>query len=238
MAGSITDIFSAMQNGVVALGNFKKQLAGSFNNISTQLATKAPSSAVLASSTAFVASIAGNSGAFTLNGASGITNTVNDILLSQGSTSQFGAVKADGTTVTVAAGVLSAPSSQANLSPITKSTSADVLLNNTATFFDGPSVAQGSSGTWFASGSIFVTDTAGAANITVKLWDGTTVIASGNVFLSIANVQTTIALSGFLTSPASNLKISAKDSTSTSGKILFNTTGASNDSTITAIRVA
>lgn len=38
MAGSLTDIFAAMQNGVVALGNFKKQLTGSFNNINARLA--------------------------------------------------------------------------------------------------------------------------------------------------------------------------------------------------------
>lgn len=38
MAGSLTDIFAAMQNGVVALGNLKKQMIGSFTNISAQLA--------------------------------------------------------------------------------------------------------------------------------------------------------------------------------------------------------
>lgn len=38
MAGSLTDIFAAMQNGVVALGNFKRQLIGSFNNISAKFA--------------------------------------------------------------------------------------------------------------------------------------------------------------------------------------------------------
>lgn len=55
-----------------------------------------------------VSSIAGNTGAFTLNVTSGITNSTNDIVCSQGSASQFGCVKADGTTLTAAAGVISA----------------------------------------------------------------------------------------------------------------------------------
>src|SRR2546426_953355 len=40
------------------------------------------------------------------------------------------------------------------LTPITNSLGADVALNNTANYFDGPSVAQGTSGTWFASGTV------------------------------------------------------------------------------------
>lgn len=37
MAGSLTDIFAAMQNGMIALGNLKKQMLGSFTSISAQL---------------------------------------------------------------------------------------------------------------------------------------------------------------------------------------------------------
>src|SRR5215469_1021265 len=35
---------------------------------------------------------------------------------------------------------------------------ADVALNNITTYFDGPSVAQGSVGTWYASGTVTLTD--------------------------------------------------------------------------------
>lgn len=55
-----------------------------------------------------VSSIAGNTGAFTLNATSGITNSTNDIVCSQGSSSQFGCVKVDNSTITAAAGVISA----------------------------------------------------------------------------------------------------------------------------------
>lgn len=54
-----------------------------------------------------VSSIAGNTGAFTLNSTSGITNSTNDILCSAGSSSQFGCVKVDGSTIGATAGVIS-----------------------------------------------------------------------------------------------------------------------------------
>lgn len=53
-----------------------------------------------------VTSIAGNTGVFTLNGASGITNTVNDIKCSPGSSSQFGCVEVDNTSISASAGVI------------------------------------------------------------------------------------------------------------------------------------
>jgi hypothetical protein len=124
-----------------------------------------------------------------------------------------------------------------NLSRITNSLSSNVSLNNTSNYFDGPSVAQGTSGTWFASGSVLLTDTAGAAAFFCKLWDGTTIIASAGGNVSAANVRTQISLSGILNSPAANIRISCIDPSSTSGVINFNNTGNSKDSTITAIRL-
>jgi hypothetical protein len=125
-----------------------------------------------------------------------------------------------------------------SFSPITSSLGADVALNNTANYFDGPSIAQGTSGTWFVTGTVTVDDTSGAAVIDAKLWDGNTVIASCRDFVQSANRATVINLSGYIASPAGNLRISVKDSTNTSGKIVFNASGNSKDSTITAIRIA
>jgi hypothetical protein len=124
------------------------------------------------------------------------------------------------------------------LSPITASLGADVALNNTANYFDGPSVAQGSAGTWFVSGTVTLNDTAGSADFDVKLWDGTTVISSAETQTGGASQKTAVSLSGFIASPAGNLRISVKDATSTSGNIKFNLSGNSKDSTITAIRIA
>lgn len=124
-----------------------------------------------------------------------------------------------------------------NLSTLTSSLGANVSLSNTSNFFDGPTVAQGTSGTWLASGTVTVQDTAGASHIDCKLWDGTTVIASSRASVSSANLAVSIALSGTISSPAGNLRISCKDNASTTGSILFNAIGTSKDSTITVIRI-
>lgn len=125
-----------------------------------------------------------------------------------------------------------------SMSTASNTLGADVLLNNTATFFDGPSMAQGTSGTWFVSGGVTVLDTAGAAGIFAKLWDGTTVIASGVVSTAANGSAAVLTLSGFITSPAGNIRISCKDVTSTNGQILFNASGASKDAHIFGIRIA
>lgn len=124
------------------------------------------------------------------------------------------------------------------MSPITNSLSGDVALNDTGLYFTGPTVAQGTVGTWFVSGTVTVNDTAGVARFNVKLWDGTTVIASARaVQFSGDSTGTSVSLSGYITSPAGNLRISVNDGTSTNGAILFNASGNSKDSTLTAIRI-
>jgi len=123
-------------------------------------------------------------------------------------------------------------------STFTNSLGADVLLNNTANYFDGPSIAQGTSGTWYVSGTIVVLDaTNQPTTVNCKLWDGTTVIASCVFRLTNAVAGFPISLSGIITNPAGNLRISAQETGFTTGKILFNASGNSKDSTITAIRI-
>jgi hypothetical protein len=122
-----------------------------------------------------------------------------------------------------------------SLTSVVNSLGADVSLTNTANYFDGPSVAQGVSGTWFASGTVTLNDTA-AATFYCKLWDGTTVISSAAAQITAA-ATTKISLSGVLATPAGNIRISCKDITATTGKIAFNTTGNSKDSTVTAMRI-
>jgi hypothetical protein len=97
-------------------------------------------------------------------------------------------------------------------------------------------MAQGTTGTWFVSGTVTLTST-GADNFLCKLWDGTTVIASC-LTNCVAGTRTTATLSGFLASPAANIRISVEDNTSVNGKILFNITGLSKDSSIFGIRIA
>lgn len=125
-----------------------------------------------------------------------------------------------------------------SITSLTGSLGADVALNNVSNFFDGPSIAQGTSGTWFVSGFVTCADTAGASAMVAKLWDGTTTIASCVQNTSAANLRAQISLSGIITNPAGNLRISVKDQASTSGVMQFNASGSSKDCTITAIRIA
>ena len=121
---------------------------------------------------------------------------------------------------------------------VTNSLGADVTLNNVVTYFDGPSVNAGTTGTFFVSGTVCLTDTTGGATFTMKLWDGTTLIASARI--NQAGGTTTnlsCALSGFITNPTGNLRISVQDGTNTAGKILSNASGLGKDSTITAFRL-
>jgi hypothetical protein len=139
---------------------------------------------------------------------------------------------------TAATGYLTKGRALNSLPTFTGSIGANVALNNTGNFFDGPSIAQGTSGTWFVSGTVTLQDTSGGGRFYAKLWDGTTTIAAGAAHSNGTNQLISISLSGYITSPAGNLRISCKDDASTSGLILFNFTGTSKDSTISAIRIA
>lgn len=115
---------------------------------------------------------------------------------------------------------------------------SDVNLNNTSSYFDGPSTSQGSSGTWFVIGKVTVRDTSAAASFLVKLWDGTTTIDSAVINSSGANLYTCCTLFGIIASPAGNLRVSVKDLTSTSGVMRINASAEGHDSSIAAFRLA
>lgn len=124
------------------------------------------------------------------------------------------------------------------MSVIQNQLSGDVSMPSSSTFYDGPSIAQGASGTWWVAASVSVVDTVAAANFIAKLWDGTTVIASGGVRAGAANQPATIALVGMITSPAGNLKVSIENLSSTTGAIKATTAvGGNNASGIQAIRI-
>jgi len=122
------------------------------------------------------------------------------------------------------------------LSKITASLGADVSLNNTATYFDGPSLALGL-GVWFVIAQATLLDGAGAATFDAKLWDATTVMSSLETNNTAANFVTTVTLAGVITNPAANVRLSVRDKTSTAGVMKFNLSGNSKDCSITAVRI-
>ena len=121
--------------------------------------------------------------------------------------------------------------------PITATLGGDVALNNTGGYFDGPSIAQGSTGTFWVCSSVTVVDTSAAAIFLYKLWDGTNTVATGRVTSPAAGSYVQIVLCGAATAPAGNLRISVRDFTSTNGTISAGASGLGKDSTITAIRI-
>ncbi len=112
-----------------------------------------------------------------------------------------------------------------------------IPLNNVGVFFDGPVVAQGTAGTWLVMGSVVLRDDAGPAEFQVRLTDGTTIIDSVNTQNRTGGARISASVSGVITSPAGNLRITVNDLTSTSGAMENSSDGAGKSSTITAIRI-
>src|SRR5262249_52699506 len=127
----------------------------------------------------------------------------------------------DGTFAQVAYGDLSSTSGI-----FSSSIASAVALNSTSAFFDGPTVSVGGAGTWHCSGTVTVVDAAASGALMVaKLWDGTTVAATGACGVAAGLTFNSIALSGALTSPAGNVRISVNDITTTSGRMVASANG-------------
>lgn len=122
----------------------------------------------------------------------------------------------------------------------TDALAANVNMLSTGTYYTGPELAQGSTGTWFVSGTVTVANGSGGDVVNVKLWDGTTVLASCRMHLvSVAGTYYGVAaLSGYITSPAGNLRISVSPVSRTEGYIAYNVSGNEKDSTLSAFRIA
>lgn len=124
------------------------------------------------------------------------------------------------------------------LSTVTNSLAGDVAMNITGTYFTGPTVAQGTSGTWFASGTVTMTMVTGTDNLFCKLWDGTTVASSGAAGGGTEpNGRYAVSLSGAFTSPVGNIRISCLNNNHADSFMVFNVSGNSKDSTLTVVRI-
>jgi hypothetical protein len=84
---------------------------------------------------------------------------------------------------------------------------ANVTVNAT-TYTDGPSMAQGTTGTWWACGHVTFKDTTQAVNVQVKLWDGTTAgtLASDYVPTIGAGIRARSTLCETFSGPAGNIR--------------------------------
>ena len=103
-------------------------------------------------------------------------------------------------------------------------------------FVDGPSVSAGSSGTWFVAGSVTMITSIAGSEMILKLWDGTTVLSGGIVYIPGVALLGSVALSGIISNPAGNLRISTSAAAGNCW-MTINATGTSKDSTIYATRI-
>jgi len=203
MATSLSDILSAIQNGVTAA-----------NNLNTLVANA------------------------TLNSSSLRVTIGSTIFLTASSTNFIGDAPSDGNLYGRKNALWSVVPGVVSPSQLTASLSSDVALNSLANYFPGPRISQGTTGTWWVSGFVTVLGPSAPAQILCKLWDGTSVIASGVQYIGVAGAYGTVHLSGYITSPSSDLKISCRDVNFTDGLIKSNFTGNSQDSVISAFRIA
>lgn len=122
------------------------------------------------------------------------------------------------------------------LNKLTNSLAAGVAISNVA-FTDGPTVIQGTSGNWFVSGTVTIIPSSNQI-IKVILWDGNNIIASTSANNSAGGpgISISLSLSGFVSNPTGNLRISAQLG-SGSGTFQANNSGEGKDSTITAIQI-
>jgi hypothetical protein len=118
--------------------------------------------------------------------------------------------------------------------PASDALSADVSLNSSSTEFTGPSMAQGTSGTWFVTGSVTLNCAPGSV-FRVRLHDGTTTISSTEVIAG--SRQILVSLSGILANPAGNIRIAVQDQSSATGTIKADSSGFGKDSVIYGQRI-
>lgn len=123
-----------------------------------------------------------------------------------------------------------------NQTVLTNSLGADVAMTSANTNFTGPSVAQGTSGGWLATGQVTIVDT--AANLaTCFLTDGTSNFAS-TVVREVAGTPAgvLVTLTGFISGPAGNIRINCQTN-GTTAIMKYNLSGRTKDSALTVVRV-
>lgn len=123
-----------------------------------------------------------------------------------------------------------------NVPTFSNAIASDVPLSGTLAV--GPSAAQGTTGTFYATAKITFRDTSAANTVSCRLWDSTTVMDSGAMSSAAAAFVGTISLSGYITNPVGNIRVSCK-AVAASGAIsmLANFTGDAQDSSVRVLRI-
>jgi len=106
-----------------------------------------------------------------------------------------------GQVLTVNSGATAPQWSTPSSSSITSQTAnlgSNVTITNANTFYDGVTISL-AAGTWLLIGTMYVDDASSTGGtVTAKLWDGTTVTSSGEVYPVTSGAQIFITLSGIV----------------------------------------
>ncbi len=107
--------------------------------------------------------------------------------------------------------VTSTTSTTGFLNYVTASITTTATISfTTAGFTDAVSINCGSTGVWFAVGSITVNTGNGSGSIIARIWDGTTSSASAQMATPAAAFNSEMAIAGIIVNPAGNIRISAQ----------------------------
>ena len=123
------------------------------------------------------------------------------------------------------------------LSSFSAALGANVALNNTATWFDGPSIAQGTTGVFLVIGHLTFINSANNINPSIRIYDGTSVWASGRGSTWTAGAASIATISAIVTNPAGNLRLQGNDPQFTTSTMLANFSGQAKDCMINAARI-
>lgn len=230
---NLTDTLNGLGNGVSVIATATITTASITNaNITNGFIANASIASMSANTAVFVSPLGIGSGG--TNASTFGNNAV--VVITAGS--MTGVLPAANGTVLTSNGTAWGPATQAAAlaaNPVSNSLSANITFNTS--FTDGPSINVGNVGTWFVSGGLtYQLATAGTADFII--WDGVTLIQSGSNAPQGVGASAQSSLSGIITNPQGNLKLSILVNTSV-GTLRSKTFGGSNLATyIAAYRIA
>ncbi len=116
---------------------------------------------------------------------------------------------------------------------------ASVAATTNGSYTTGVNLAQGSTGTWLAIGTLCFQNTALAVNFAANLSAGGTTFASAFASNSAAGFYESVSLSGIITDPTGNISLACKPGTgSVSNFIIGSASGSgAKDTHLTVIRI-
>ncbi|WP_375764241.1 hypothetical protein ACE10X_13240 [Bradyrhizobium sp. Pha-3] len=217
--------------------------AGGTLSGSTTPALGTPSSGTLTNCTGYpAANISGNMLVNNFNGGTGAsTSTFLRGDMTWGTPAGGGTVTTTGSPASGQLAFFSGASSITGVSvgAVTNALAANVSITNTTSFFDGPTSSQGAAtGIFFVSGCVSLFNSTATNGYLVRLWDGTTIVASTVVSSTATNQSIAVQISGLIANPAGAIRISVRNTASSSSIMQFNGSGDSKDCNITVYRIS